>query len=428
MKKVVFIFLTLFFTASVFAQAAPAAYEVVLSKFVKFYNAGEADSVFMMFSPEMKAAEPLDKFTSTTAQLKEQLGSLDQTTFAKYTQPVSAYKAKFKNGIFMLNLALNNDGKITGLFLKSQDEPTATTTPVDPSVTESPIALKTMAGSIAGTLTMPKTVNGKIPVVLIIAGAGVTDRDGNCKNPVITANSYQLLATALGKAGIASLRYDKRMVGQSVSADKENQMRFEDYVDDATALIGMLNDDGRFSKIIIAGHGQGALVGMMSVPDEPIKGFISLEGAGDPADKLLTEQMKSQPSYLGDEFKSMLDTLRKGKITDNIDPALYYIARPSIQMFLMSWCRYDPQREIKKVKMPMLIIQGTNDLLYPITQGLKLKSAKSNATYSIVRGMNYVLKDAPTDREPNLATYQKPDLPLNQEMVTDVVDFINGLK
>jgi len=428
MKKVVFIFLTLFFTASVFAQAAPAAYEVVLNKFVKFYNAGEADSVFMMFSTEMKAAEPLDKFTSTTAQLKDQLGTLDQTSFATYTQPIAAYRAKFKNGIFKLNLALNNDGKITGLFLKPQDEPAAAKTAVDPSVTESPIAVKTLAGSIAGTLTMPNAVTGKIPVVLIISGAGATDRDGNCKNPVITSNTYQLLAYALAKAGIASLRYDKRMVGQSVSADKESQMRFEDYVDDATALISMLNDDGRFSKIIIAGHGQGALVGMMSVPDEPIKGFISLEGAGDPADKVLTEQMKSQPSYLGDEFKSMLDTLRKGKMTDNIDPALYYVARPTIQMFLMSWCRYDPLREIKKVKMPMLIIQGANDLLYPVTQGVKLKSAKSNATYSLIRGMNYVLKDAPADREPNIATYQKPDLPLNKEMVTDVVDFINGLK
>jgi pimeloyl-ACP methyl ester carboxylesterase len=427
MKKIVFMALAILLAANIFAQTAAANYSVALNKFVKFYNADKADSVFTMFSPEMKTAEPLDKFVSTTAQLKQQLGTLDKTEFVKFAQPFAIYRAKFKNGTFLLNLALNDQDKITGLLLKPQDDLTTNTTTVDPSVTESPIALKTMAGTIAGTLTMPKTVSGKIPVVLIIGAAGSVDRDGNCKNPPLNANTYQLLAGALGKAGIASVRYDKRMVGQSVSADKENQLRIEDYVDDATSLIGMLNDDGRFSKIILAGHGQGALVSMMATADQPIKGLISLEGAGTPADKMLTDQMKSQPSYLGDEFKAMLDTLRKGKITDNIDPALYAIARPTIQPFLMSWCRYDPLREIKKNKMPILLIQGTTDLLVPVTEGQKLKNAKSNATLALIRGMNYVLKDAPQDKDPNLATYQNPTLPLNQEMVTTVVTFINGL-
>jgi pimeloyl-ACP methyl ester carboxylesterase len=304
----------------------------------------------------------------------------------------------------------------------------AQTAAIDPSLTESAVTLKTLYGSISGTLTIPNTTSGKIPVVIIMAGNGPTDRDGNNAERGIYANTYKLLAYALGKNGIASLRYDKRMVGQSVTTEKEKELSFEDYTDDAVSLIGMLGDDQRFSKIIIAGHGDGALAGMLATDDEPISQYISIEGASEPADKIMTDEMKSQPPYVANEFKAILDSLRKGKITDNVDPALYHIARASMQPYIMSWCRYDPLREIKKIKIPVLLIQGTTDLEVSVDNGEKLNKAKTNAILKIIRGMNYVLKDAPIDKEQNLATYKNPDLPLNKEMVQDSVDFINGVK
>jgi len=431
-RKVSFLIVLILFAAKVNAQVEPANYKFALNKFVKFYNADEPDSIFRMFSPELKAALPLDKFTATTNQLKQQLGNINTTAFISISQLSAIYKVNFKNATWLLNLALNGGDQLTGIFLKPQDEqPVATAVAPDASAIESPVALKTLSGSISGTLTMPKEVSGKIPVVLIIAGTGPLDRNGNSKNSNvnINANTYQLLAYALAKAGIASLRYDKHGVGQSINANGEKDLRFDDYSDDATSLIGMLNDDERFSKIIIAGHGEGVLVGMLASVDEPIKGFISIEGPGEPADKLVTEQLKlTKPSYIQDEFKTILDTMRRGKLTDNVDPALYYLARPSIQYYLMSWFRHDPTRDIRPLKMPMLIIQGTTDLDVSIEQAQKLKSAKSSATLVVIRGMNYVLKDAPPDKDANLATYTKPDLPLNQELVTTIVDFIKELK
>jgi len=430
MKKIAFLIVTILLAFRVYAQAAPASYTEVLNKFVTFYNAGQPDSIFSMFSPEMKTALPQDKFAATTAQLKAQLGNLNKTIPAAYSQPVAVYTANFSNATFLLTLALNNRNQITGLFLKpGAEKPAATATQADPSVTESPVTLKTMGSTLSGTLAMPKDANGKVPVVLIVPGAGSVDRDGNDAGTGFSANTYRLLAYALGKAGIASLRYDKRMVGQSTSGDKEKNLSFEDYVDDATSLLNMLAEDERFSKIIIAGHGQGALVGAIATNEEPIKGYISLEGAGDPEATMLTNAMKSQPEYKANDIKRMLDSLKKGKTWDNIDISLYPIARPSIQPFVMSWCRYDPQREIKKLKMPVLIIQGTADLEIGVENGNKLKSAaKSSAQYAIIRGMNHVLKDAPENKDKNLATYKDPTLPLNQELVKTVVDFIQGLK
>ena len=95
---------------------------------------------------------------------------------------------------------------------------------------EEEITLETKTGDIKGFLLIP-SVSEKTPLVLIIAGSGPTDRNGN--NPMMKNNSLKMLAKELQKNGIASLRYDKRGVGESKSsALQESDLRFENYVQD----------------------------------------------------------------------------------------------------------------------------------------------------------------------------------------------------
>jgi uncharacterized protein len=438
MKKAIFLLLVTFIAFKAAAQTEPANYAAALGKFKQFYNNNQPDSIYKMFGPEMVAALPPDQFKATTTQLKTQFGNLLQTTFVSYTQPVAIYKAPFERGELSLKMALNSSNKIIGLFFGPPDagKTAAQTTnaqnqtavqPMDPSLVESPIVLKALSGSIHGTLTMPKSASGKIPVVLIIAGSGPTDRNGNSAKLDLNTNSYRMLAEGLGKNGIASVRYDKRMIGESQTNNKEADLRFDDYVDDAVGLIQMLAADDRFSKVIVLGHSEGSLVGMLAMRDQPAKGYISVAGAGERADKIVTEQLKSKPQLWQDEFKTLLDTLKKGHTLNNIDPSLYFIARPSIQRYLISWFRYEPQKVIKAVRVPVLIIQGTTDLQVSTADADKLKKAKSDATLIIIPGMNHILKDAPADATQNLATYSKPDLPLNAELVPDIVKFVNGI-
>jgi len=190
----------------------------------------------------------------------------------------------------------------------------------------------------------------------------------------------------------------------------------------------MLTNDTRFSKIILFGHGEGTVVAMIASLGEPINGYISAEGESEQGDKILINQMKSKPKYQADEFKAVLDSLRKGKLTNDVDPTIYYIARPSIQNFLMSFCRIVPLRGIKAIKVPILIIQGTTDLTVSVDNAEKLKKAKSEASLVIIKGMNHILKEAPADEAQNTATFSKPDLPLKPELVTSIVDFVNKLK
>jgi len=428
MKKAAFIIIILLLTVKTFAQAEPANYAAALNKFKLFYNQGKPDSIFSMFSPELKADLPLDKFKPTTDQLKSQLGELVKTEFVKYSGTLAVYKATFKNNVFLLNLGLNANNKFTGLLLSAYQENAPASAAVNAELTESPVIVKTLAGSISGSLVMPKEATGKVPLVIIVPDAGATDRNGNNPKTGLTANTYKLLAIDLGNKGIATLRYDKRHVGESVSTNKESQLRFEDYSDDVVSLVTYLNGDPRFSKIIVFGHGEGALAGMLATPDEPVQGLIIAEANSDQAEKILTDQMKSKPQFLRDEFKTVLDSMKKGKTIDKVDISLYYIARPSIQPFLMSWCRYDPPRVLKRVKIPALVIQGTNDLTVPADNADKFKKGKSDAVVLAIKGMNHILREAPADPEKNMATYSEPDLPLKPELVSGIVDFISKIK
>lgn len=109
---------------------------------------------------------------------------------------------------------------------------------IDSAFTESSLTLHTSTGDIFGTLTLPKNFT-KGEIALIIAGAGPTDRNGN--NPVMKNESLRMLAHHLSENNIASLRYDKRGVGESMSAAKsEADLRFENYIDDAKEWIGLL--------------------------------------------------------------------------------------------------------------------------------------------------------------------------------------------
>jgi len=445
-----FVFLTfILLTCVAVAQTEQPNYKTAIGKFKEYYNTNQPEKLFAMFSPEVKSGLPLEKTKDLITQMQAQIGNLKETTFINYFKTAGVYKAEYAKATLLINLSLNGLNQIDGLFFNeykpekaADSKPSvvsniktaveaASQTPInDPSLTETPITLNTLAGTLSGTLTMPKNASGKIPVVLIIPGSGPTDRDGNSSlGP--KPNTYKMIAAELGKAGIASLRYDKRGVGQSKTTAKEADTKFTDMADDANEFAAMLKEDSRFSKLIVLGHSEGSLAGMLMIASTEVQfnGFISAAGAGDPADVILTEQLKkSAPPSVQTEFKRIVDSLRKGKTTEKVDPALYSIMRPSIQKYMMNWMAFDPQRVIKRIKVPILIIQGTTDMQISVAQAEKLKKAKSEATLKIIDGMSHILKDGPTDREQNLETYNKPDLPLKPEFITAVVSFISSVK
>jgi pimeloyl-ACP methyl ester carboxylesterase len=329
--------------------------------------------------------------------------------------------------------------KTTLLFLFTILSLTAATaqTGVNPRTTAdtSNFTLTTPKGSIYGTLLLPTSTARQqpasaahpVPIVLIIAGSGPTDRNGNALKLGLNTNCYLLLADSLQAHGIASLRYDKRGIGASSAAmASESDIRFDDYISDAVGFINMLKTDHRFSRVIVFGHSEGSLIGMVAAARGHANAYISAAGAGDRIDKIIERQLAAQSAQLTAKATVLFDSLGMGHTVQDPGNGLSGLFRTSVQPYMISWLKYNPQQEIRQLHIPILIIQGTTDLQVSTGDAELLKTAAPAATLQLIDQMNHVFREAPLDRMANMATYQKPDLPLKPELVKAIVSFVQA--
>ncbi|WP_026451713.1 alpha/beta hydrolase family protein [Aequorivita capsosiphonis] len=274
---------------------------------------------------------------------------------------------------------------------------------------------------VDGTLLTPKT-KGKMPLAIIISGSGPTDRDGN--QQMLMNNSLRFLAEGLYTKNIATFRYDKRIVKQMKQGTvQEKDIRFDDFIDDAVAVLKYFKKDPRFSKIFIIGHSQGSLVGMVAAQNGA-DGFISISGAGQSIDQVIIDQLTKQSPGLAENARTAFKELRANGETSNYDPNLASIFRKDIQPFIFNWMQYDPKVEIAKLNMPTLIINGDNDIQVQVSEAELLKDSEPDAEFKIIHNMNHILKKIDGDIVENTESYNKEDLPVMPELIDIVGDFI----
>jgi uncharacterized protein len=290
---------------------------------------------------------------------------------------------------------------------------------------EKQIAISLANGTrLYGTL-LSKNKNQKLAI--IIAGSGPTDRDGN--NPMgDKASSYKMLAHALDSNDIASFRFDKRGVGQSLSADfNESNLTFDDYIKDAEKIFDYLHDTLGFKNIYFIGHSEGSLIGIITSQKKMTRGFISLAGAGRPIDEVIEEQVRNQPipDSLKKEINFIFGELKNGLEVSVVPSSLNSIFRKSVQPYMISWLKYSPAVEIKKLTCPVLVLQGACDKQVKIIDAENLHNANKKSMLDIIPSMTHTLKNADADcKDENMKTYMDPSLPLNSKLVEDVVEFM----
>lgn len=275
------------------------------------------------------------------------------------------------------------------------------------------------------TVALQKSSKEPSPVVLILAGSGPTDKDGNSaiagKN-----NSLKMLAEGLAQEGIASVRYDKRGIGDNTSLlTKEEDITIDQYVDDAVQVLNALTANKAFSSVHIIGHSEGSLIGMLAAQKADVDSFVSIAGVGRTADTLLLEQLAGQltPAQTT-EATTILAALKKGEQVQNVSAELQALFRPSVQPYMISWLKYNPATELQRVKGRVLILQGTTDIQVNKTDAEALKHGNDKAELIYLEGMNHILKNAPEDRAQNLATYADPTLPLHANLLPTIHQFI----
>lgn len=295
------------------------------------------------------------------------------------------------------------------------------------SAEEFPLELATPTGTVHGTLTQPGGA-APAPVVLFIAGSGPTDRNGNGLGGLHT-DCYRQLAGELARAGIASVRYDKRGIGASRAAiTREADLRFEHYADDAAAWCELLRRDARFSAVFILGHSEGAHLGLLAAAQTTLDGYISIAGPGEPPAAILRAQLQPKlPADLWAVAENILAKLARGEPAEEEIPlALAMLFRPSVQPYLISWFRHDPAAQIARLRMPILLVQGGTDLQVDRANAERLHAARpDHSTLVIIEDMNHVLK---TDRGDLAAqwqtSYTNPAPPLAPELAPAVIRFV----
>jgi len=287
--------------------------------------------------------------------------------------------------------------------------------------------------TLAGTLTIPPS-NGPFTAVILISGSGPQDRD----ETIFGHKPFLVIADYLTKRGIAVLRFDDRGVGKSTG--DFSKATSKDLMRDVLAGIKYLKTRKKIAseKIGLIGHSEGGIIAPMAAVNSSDVSFIVLmAGTGLPGEQILYQQgklileksgadqkaienqyktqkklfsiIKSKDSkqtkekkfndLLKNEWKNMDNKIKKqyGKFEFFLKSQKRVLS-PWMDFFLT----YDPGKTLKKVKCPVLAINGEKDLQVPPEENLKaiekaLKAGNNkNFTIKELKGLNHLFQEAKT--------------------------------
>src|SRR5665213_1949948 len=279
---------------------------------------------------------------------------------------------------------------------------------------------KIQVGAIDAVLTVPAGVE-RPPVALLIAGSGSTDHDGN--GPEAKPATLKKLSEQLVARNIATLRYDKRGAGGwKPEFGRPEDFRFKDFVDDAVSLVNYLRSSGKFSNIIVVGHSEGGLVGILTARRVPIDRLVLLVTAARKQGDLVKSQLeKTIPPEMYAPIAKAIDAIMAGQIVDPPPPGLGIA--PAMQPGIASAFDEDPIDPLKQIVAPTLIIGGGRDRQVARVDFAALSAASPVAKTLWLPDMNHVLVDV-TDEADDIKAYNDAERPLDPGMIDTVAGFI----
>ena len=287
-------------------------------------------------------------------------------------------------------------------------------------------------GDISATLNTPN--GGSDVAVLIVAGSGPTDRNGN-SGQGLNSYAYKMLSDELVKGGVAVLRYDKRAIGRSALNDPTTipNLVFDDFVDDAARCVSYLRGEG-FKRVIVAGHSEGGEIALHLAlrEDVAVDGLVLLCCPGFPMDQILTAQLSAQlvPQYMGlmATATNIMKRIKRGEMVpvESIPQELISLFHPSVQPFLCSSMAFDPAELMSRVVQPALIISGGRDIQVSKSNAEKLLANAKCGEHRHFEQMTHILKSADTnDRIQQLmGVYTNGKLPITEGLSVAIIDFV----
>lgn len=290
------------------------------------------------------------------------------------------------------------------------------------SIISEDIMLKNDSIILPGSLSYNKELKTQ-PLVIFIHGSGNVDRNGNQAGVNLKAAYIKQLADSLNAKGIAFYRYDKRSATPENLKFMMSDLNFNHFVDDANLAINNFNEDSRFNNITLIGHSQGSLVAMLAAQNKFVDKYVSLAGISEDMGNYIINSYKQVSDDMSNIAKEQINELKETGTIEKVNPALAHLFSKPNQPFLITWMAYKPSEEIKKLNIPVLILNGNKDLQVKIDEANKLHEIKPSSELVIIDNMNHVLKTIEKD-EDNLKSYYSPDYPLSEELINILEAFI----
>ncbi len=243
--------------------------------------------------------------------------------------------------------------------------------------------------SLAGTLTLPHG-EGPWPAAVLITGSGAQDRDENTPGPGgLKLGIFRSIADALTRSGIAVLRYDDRGVGGS--GGDLNTAGLSDLVADVEAAVRYLRGRGEIdgARIALVGHSEGAIIApIVAAADRGIAAVVLMAGTSTPLDSVLVEQFEGAAREAGGDSAAIAEAgemarqlsraIRGGGDVEAELPAQFKALAGNVK-WLREHFQHDPLATVRQVKVPVLIVNGEQDVQVAPEHARRLDRALTEA-------------------------------------------------
>lgn len=304
---------------------------------------------------------------------------------------------------------------------------------------------------LGGTLSYPKGFKTGMPVILMVTGSGQQNRD----EELMGHKPFLVIADYLARHGIATLRYDDRGVGKSTG--NMAMITLQSNMLDAEAGIDYLKSTKKFGKIGVLGHSEGGIISYMLAARGKADFVVSLAGPVLPGDSVLLMQNRDVLTTAGldkdnvEKYATALSRVFKYRMSEqkmkfsnkpeslvpmltmdiNLMPELRKNLIETVKMvdspWLVSYLKYDPATDIRKINSPVMLIIGDNDKQVNATANIQAaenilpKAVKAKSLLKAYPTLNHLFQPSETGSP---GEYAKIETTISEEVLDDITSWI----
>jgi pimeloyl-ACP methyl ester carboxylesterase len=269
---------------------------------------------------------------------------------------------------------------------------------------------------LAGTLLIPdRPAQQKVPGVVLIAGSGPTDRNGNNPGIPVKIDLLRQIAERLAQGGIASLRYDKRGIGASTSpptnlAGQEMFFGWKNLIGDVQLAHAELirHEEVKSYATALLGHSEGGLFAIATAHAsirEPPYALVLASTPGRPMQDIIRSQLaRAAPRFVDAAERVMTEIRRNGRTPADVPRPLAPLFPPYIGPFLKGELGFDPAVALASLKQPCLLLHGGADQqvvpmadIQPLVDALSRRSAPGEVLVAPLTSHNLKSVTGPAD-------------------------------